>query len=185
MMYWPCMRKNPKLRKNVSFLLMDMQTWVINCVSFFHPTWHFLYPRKRCALFRPASFFFKWPHGVPRMFISFYLCCQDRPVFGGRFVGAFASFKVNVAASRFCPLSRGAPVFFRDLEEEMQRYIKIFHGRHAAWHVNIVFTHIYIYIYIHGFYLSFIFVCSSILMWAYPLLNKKVLNLLIFNMVWN
>ena len=26
----------------------------------------------------------------------------------GRFVGAFASFKVNVAVSRFCPLSRGA-----------------------------------------------------------------------------
>lgn len=42
----------------------------------------------------------------------------------------------------------------------MQRYIKIFHGRHAAWHVNIVFTHIYIYIYTR--FLFIIYICLFI-----------------------
>ena len=103
---------------------MDMETCFVWVIKFVSVLYQYL---KQCkwqfCMISPQNIVLclGW-YDICLMTLVFHTCLfqlVSRQIWPwGRFVGAFASFKVNVAVSRFCPLSRGADrgIFFWNLE---------------------------------------------------------------------
>ena len=114
---------------------------MINCVSFLPSQMEFCYiPETVVHCLGRHHIIFSNDPTVFHAFLLVSTCaCKTDPCSEAALLEHLRRSKSTSQPPDFVPCPEVLS-FFRELEEEMERYIRIYHVRHAAWYVNIVYT---------------------------------------------